>query len=232
MTTRHLVLAFLACVATTPAPGATFHPDGRCKDGCNYFDGDGAHIGVVEKYHLGPARAKLADGRARNAMNDIRFILRHFPNNPNALMLLDEASRRLGQPNLPDQYFKQAIAAYPDEPMTYVVHGMFLQKRGRTADAIGQYEHALSLNPSLPDAHYNLGLALVQAKRYAEANTHAMAAYRLGHPTPGLRNQLMRVGAWKPDTAESTSPKNSDAKTPAKDVTAAPDAQAEAAAKP
>ena len=232
MTSRLLILAVLVLIGTRPAWSATFHPDGRCKDGCNYFEGDSAHIGVVEKYHLGPARAKLADGRAAYAMNDIKFILRHFPNNPNALLLLDDASKRLGQPNLPDQYFKQAIAAYPEEPMTYVVHGMFLQKRGRTADAIGQYEHALSLNPNLPDAHYNLGLALVQAKRYAEANTHAVAAYRLGHPMPGLRNQLMRVGAWKPDTAESTSPKNTDAKTPAKDATAAPGTKAEAAPKP
>ena len=63
MTTRHLLLTLLACVATMPALAATFHPDGRCKDGCNYFEGDGAHIGAVEKYHLGPARAKLADGR-------------------------------------------------------------------------------------------------------------------------------------------------------------------------
>ena len=232
MTTRQLLLALLACVATAPALGATFHPDGRCKDGCNYFEGDGAHIGVVEKYHLGPARAKLADGRATYAMHDIKFILRHFPNNPNALMLLDEASRRLGQPNLPDQYFRQAIAAYPDEPMTYVVHGMFLQKRGKTADAIGQYERAVSLNPNLPDAHYNLGLALVQAKRYPEANTHAVAAYRLGHPMPGLRNQLQRVGAWNPDAAEPASPAKTDANAPAKDAAAAPATQAEAAPKP
>lgn len=206
MTARLLILAVLALVANRAALSATFHPDGRCKDGCNYFAGDSAHIGVVEKYHLGPARAKLRDGRAGHAMNDIKFILRHFPNNPNALMLLDDASKRLGQPNLPDQYFKQAIAAYPEEPMTYVVHGMFLQKRGQIADAIGQYEHALSLNPNLPDAHYNLGLALVRAKRYADANAHAVAAYRLGHPMPGLRNQLVRAGAWNPDAVPANAP--------------------------
>ena len=149
-----------------------------------------------------------------------------------ARALCDAASKRLGQPNLPDQYFKQAIAAYPQEPMTYVVHGMFLQKRGRTADAIGQYERAVSLNPNLPDAHYNLGLALVQAKRYAEANTHAVAAYRLGHPMPGLRNQLQRVGAWNPDAAEPASPAKTDANAPAKDAAAAPATQTEAAPKP
>lgn len=165
-------------------------------------------------------------------MEDIEFILRHFPNDPNALLLLDTAAKALQQPNMPDKYFRQAIAAYPDEPMTYVVHGMFLQKRGKTADAIGQYERAVSLNPNLPDAHYNLGLALVQAKRYAEANTHAVAAYRLGHPMPGLRNQLQRVGAWNPDAAEPASPAKTDANAPAKDAAAAPATQTEAAPKP
>lgn len=232
MTIRFFQLACVTLAVMAPAYGATFHSDGRCKDGCNYFEGDSAHIGVVENYHLGPARAKLADGRANYALEDVKFILRHFPNNPNALMLLDDLSKRLGQPTLPDQYFKQAIAAYPEEPMTYVVHGMFLQRRGRTADAIGQYEQAVSLNPNLPDAHYNLGLALVKAKRYADANTHAIAAYRLGHPMPGLRNQLQRVGAWNPDAAAPASPAEKEVNAPAKDAAAAPATQAEAAPKP
>ena len=227
------VLALVACLAATPAMAATFHPDGRCKDGCNYFDGDGAHIGAVEKYHLGPARAKLADGRAGHAMNDLKFILRHFPNNPNALMLLDEAAKRLGNPRLPDQYFRAAIDAYPNEPMTYVVHGMFLQKRGHTTDAIGQYRHAISLNPNLPDAHYNLGLALAQSKQLTEANAHAVAAYRLGHPMPGLRNQLMRAGAWNPDAAPAgLPPQKTDADKPGDASATPPSASTEPAATP
>lgn len=225
-----VIVGTLAGTGTVAAP--TFNSSGRCTAGCNYFEGDSKHIWAVENYHLGPAKAKLADGRVGYAMKDIEFMLRHFPNNPNALMLLDDAAKRLEQPNMPARYFKEAIAAYPEEPMTYVVHGMFLQKRGKTADAIGQYERAVSLNPNLPDAHYNLGLALVQAKRYAEANTHAVAAYRLGHPMPGLRNQLQRVGAWNPDAAAPASPAKADASAPAKDAAAAPATQTEAAPKP
>jgi Tfp pilus assembly protein PilF len=229
----NIIIAIAGLVALQTAGAAPhFNEHGRCTDGCNYFDGDAEHINVVEKYHLGPAKEKLASGRANYAMEDIEFILRHFPNNPNALLLLDAAAKALKQPALPDRYFKAALDAYPDEPMTYVVHAMFLQKRGQTGAAIEQYEHALSLNPNLPDAHYNLGLALVQAKRYAEANTHAQAAIRLGHPMPGLRNQLKRVGAWKPDAGAPSSASTTAASAPAKDALAAPAAKAEAAPTP
>lgn len=234
----NIVIAIAGLVVLQTA-GAAPHVNehGRCTDGCNYFDGDAEHINVVEKYHLGPAKEKLASGRANYAMEDIQFILRHFPNDPNALLLLDTAAKALQQPALPDRYFKAALDAYPNEPMTQVVYGMFLQQRGQTGAAIEKYEHALSLNPNLPDAHYNLGLALVQTKRYAEANTHAVAAYRLGHPMPGLRNQLQHVGAWNPDAAEPTSPaktdaKKTDANAPAKDAASTPTTKAEAAPKP
>ncbi len=197
---RVFSLVFCLLIAGT-ASAASYHSDGRCRDGCNYYGGEAAHIGVVEKYHLGKARDKLRSKFYGPAMNDINFMLRHFPNHPQALMLLDEAGRGQGQPNLALRYFKAAIDAYPNEGMTYLTYGMFLQKRGKLADAIEQYQLALKMNPNLPDGHYNLGLALVASKRYAEANEHALAAYRLGHPMPGLRNQLQRVGAWNPDAA-------------------------------
>jgi tetratricopeptide (TPR) repeat protein len=192
MTIRAAIMTFLACLTAAPALAATFDENGRCKDGCNYFAGDGEHIGAVEQYHLGPAKAHLAGGRANYAMEDIKFILRHFPNHPDALMLLDSAAKGLGQPTMPDKYFKAAIDAYP------------------------RYQHALSLSPYLPDAHYNLGLALVKAKRLDEANAHAVAAYRLGHPMPGLRNQLVRAGAWHPDAVPAGLPAGkTDAEKPA-----------------
>ncbi|MFZ5491213.1 MAG: tetratricopeptide repeat protein [Pseudomonadota bacterium] len=216
MTIRAAIMTFLACLTAAPALAATFDENGRCKDGCNYFAGDGEHIGAVEQYHLGPAKAHLAGGRANYAMEDIKFILRHFPNHPDALMLLDSAAKGLGQPTMPDKYFKAAIDAYPNEPMTYVVLGMLQQKRGNIGDAIARYQHALSLSPYLPDAHYNLGLALVKAKRLDEANAHAVAAYRLGHPMPGLRNQLVRAGAWHPDAVPAGLPAGkTDAEKPA-----------------
>lgn len=230
MNWRYL-LGIAGCLtATFASAAATYRDSGRCSSGCNYYAGDSEHIWAVENYHLGPAKKKLADGRITYAMQDIEFMLRHFPNNPNALMLLNDAAKHMGQPNLPARYFKAAIDAYPDEPVTYLVHAMYLQKRGHTADAISQYDRALSLNPNLPDAHYNLGLALVASKRYAEANEHAVAAYRLGHPMPGLRNQLKRVGAWNPESAPATGPVKTEAPPPAKDATPTPAATAAPAA--
>jgi tetratricopeptide (TPR) repeat protein len=209
------LIALVMSLAMPPILAASFYSDGRCRDGCDYYAGDTAHISVVEKYHLGKARAKVLDKQYKYAMNDLNFILRHFPNHPQALMLLDDVGRGMGQPDLPLRYFEAAIEAYPDRAATYILYGVFLQKRGKIGDAIAQYEHGLSLNPNQPDGHYNLGLALVKTKRYAEANEHAVAAYRLGHPMPGLRNQLRRVGAWNPGAVPAPAPAKTDAAEPA-----------------
>lgn len=224
MNWKATVVIACALAATLASAAPTYNERGRCTAGCNYYEGDSGHIWAVEKYHLGPAKQKLSDGRTTYAMQDIEFMLRHFPNNPNALMLLEPAAQRLGQPDMPVRYFKQAIDAYPDEAMTYLVYGMYLQKRGQTGDAIAQYQRALALNPKLPDGHYNLGLALVKSKRYAEANAHAVSAYQLGHPMPGLRNQLQRAGAWNPDATPATGSAEKAAPETAKNT--APDAPA------
>ena len=49
------------------------------------------------------------------------------------------------------------------------------------------------------NAQYNLALALIKLHRYELANEHAQRAYALGHPLPGLRAQLIAVGAWNPN---------------------------------
>ena len=45
---------------------------------------------------------------------------------------------------------------------------------------------------------YNLGLGLLMVDKPQQALEAAHKAYALGHPLPGLRNKLQRIGAWRP----------------------------------
>jgi tetratricopeptide (TPR) repeat protein len=54
-----------------------------------------------------------------------------------------------------------------------------LEQTGRVQEAIGQYEQALRISPDSVEAHYNLGIALVQVGRVQEAIEHYEQALRI-----------------------------------------------------
>ena len=152
----------------------------------------------VERYHYGPAVEKLRRKQYAYALADIEFVLRYFPNHPNALDLIGDWGVATKRTEIAEEHFKKAIALYPEHDATYTVYGTFLHKVRRVDEAIAQYKKALELNPESPYANYNLGLAYVERKNYAQANAHAQKAYRLGMTFPALRQKLQAAGAWRP----------------------------------
>jgi tetratricopeptide (TPR) repeat protein len=154
----------------------------------------------VEKYHLGPGVQNTRANQYQHAHGELDFILRYFPNHPQALMLMSEVCVKWKHPGLcnPEAYFQNALQINPEAADTYTLHGIYLQNTGRLDQAIESYKKALARNPTSMNAHYNLGLAYVGKKNYAQANEHAQQAYALGMTLPGLRNMLTKAGAWKP----------------------------------
>jgi len=152
----------------------------------------------VERYHYGPAVEKLRRKQYGYALADIEFVLKYFPNHPNALDLIGDWGVATKRTELAEEHFKKAIALYPQHDATYTVFGVFLHKVGRVDEAIARYKKALELNPESPYANYNLGLAYVDRKDYVQANFHAQKAYRLGMPFAGLRTKLQAANAWRP----------------------------------
>jgi tetratricopeptide (TPR) repeat protein len=64
----------------------------------------------------------------------------------------------------------------------YIAHnnlGSALDKRGKTGDAIGQFQEAIRLKPDRADAHYNLGNALLNQGRTGEAIRQYQETIRL-----------------------------------------------------
>jgi tetratricopeptide (TPR) repeat protein len=160
-----------------------------------------------ELNHLGKGIDNLRSGRFQYAKNEFDFILNLWPNHPQALGLMADTLVKLRQPELIDQYYERAYELSPDVAVLYVTHGVTLLRLNRNKEAIERLQRGAALDDNSMNAHYNLGLALVRVKRFEEANRHAQRAYALGHPLPGLREQLQRAKAWKPEVAAAVEKK-------------------------
>lgn len=191
-------LPLIAALALSVFPAITLPVDPTIAN--DYYDPSPAmrnRLYQVEKHHLPQAARKLYEGQFRYALGDLLFILRYFPNHPKALELLGQLSLRMNAPQLAEPRFKEAIQYFP-APSNHLVYGIFLHDSSRFGEAIEQYKIALRNKPDYAEAHYQLGLAYVETKEYALANTHAQRAYALGYALPELRRRLEAVGAWQP----------------------------------
>lgn len=178
---------------TAQAPQTIKRVDYRAPDSASK-----SRVRVVEKYHWQKALDCMAAGNMTCANSNLHFILNWVPNHPYALMKMSALQKRLGQTQKADTYMDDAIRFSPTDPAVFVVYGIHLQRTDRNDAAIKKYEQAIELDPKQSDAHYNLGLAYLEANKPEKANEHAQVAYRLGHGLPGLRDKLKQRGAWKP----------------------------------
>jgi tetratricopeptide (TPR) repeat protein len=68
------------------------------------------------------------------------------------------------------------------DPIAYVNQGIILWNQSKTPEAKAQFLKATELDPKYPDAHYWLGMALVNEGNMPEAGTH-MKEYLALAPT-------------------------------------------------
>jgi len=214
----HLVLAsILVAVANDAAALLAGQPY------YDYYDRNSKHIvESVNFHHLLPAEDTLRSKRANrleSAAGDLRFVLDYVPNHPQALFMMVGVALEWKKPQLIEKFLDEAIETFPNTPSTWTIQGIYLARVGRFDAAIASYQRALALKPDDMQTHYNLGLAYVEKKKWTLANQHAQAAYRLGAPLTGLKEKLVRAGAWN---SAQTAP--TEAKEPLPDQTAGPQA--------
>jgi len=152
----------------------------------------------VEKYHLQQGIDKIKKGQFEYAWSEFAFMLHYFPNHPLALQHISSLSRQIEKTSRAQKYFDRAIKLYPQESATYALYGIFMHKTENYEEAITQYKRAIQLDDTPAEYHYNLGLSYLALEQYDNANYSAQKAYALGYPLPGLKNQLIAAGAWKP----------------------------------
>ena len=171
------------------------------RSGHDYYDTSletqGELLHNVEKFHLKQGDEKIRENRYGPALADFDFILRYFPNHPQALMRTSEICIKIDKISLGKEYFDKAVAIAPRRAPTYVLYGIYLHKIGEFGKAVEKYSKALEILPDSAEIHYNMGLAYLEANKLELAKEQADKAYALGFPLPGLKNKLVRKGAWE-----------------------------------
>lgn len=222
-----IIALFQAAAATGAAPwvGETLDGDRCLGDAASvgpydYFDADDesdrlweeARLWETRYVHLLPAQQALATKPFGfipfdRASHEFDFLLRQFPNHPEALQGIIElelkvrfqasTGRRLVSKHpRPECYFQRGIAFRPQQPHLRLLFGIYLHRLKLFDKAVEQYLAAESLDADNAEVQYNMGLAYAELKQYDEAIVHAQRAYELGHPLPGLRRKLERAGRW------------------------------------
>jgi hypothetical protein len=158
-------------------------------------------IPLVDAGHFNMDVQTLKSGKSSVLpINDLDYTLRAVPNHHPAL---DAMMRYFlaGGPQLtfrtPECYFDRAMRFAPNDGQVYLLYGVYLHRRKKFEDAEQQYKVALQLlGDDSADAHYDMALLYTDEDRWGEAKQHALKAYQLGYPLPGLMNRLKRRGLW------------------------------------
>ncbi|HNI82119.1 MAG TPA: hypothetical protein PLX21_09355 [Rhodocyclaceae bacterium] len=159
----------------------------------------------VENYHFDTGVESLTKGKSSAYVgHDLEFTLRYFPNHFRALNamvklgLKQKTPTPTGTTETVDCWVSRAIQFRPDDGLMYLINGLWLVQRGMKAEAAEQMAKARELQVDSANYQYNLGLGLLMVDKPQQALEAAHKAYALGHPLPGLRNKLQRIGAWRP----------------------------------
>lgn len=118
-------------------------------------------LSMVEQYHLRTESFWSAYRSARpgEALSDVEFVLRYFPNHPQALMLLGSIARLIKNTSLGVAYYEKALALYPQHALTHAQYGAYLVEINRTEAGIAELKRAIQLDPNLVSAHVWLAQA-------------------------------------------------------------------------
>ena len=173
------------------------------------------NLPVVEENHFAPRTEQLVDATSVSGFAgvaaDLDYTLRTFPNHHRALYAMMRYQLEYPRPVNADYYtiecyFERAIRFKRDDPVVYMLHGIYLQRTNQREAALESYLNALKLQPDLTEAHYNLGLLYTELDEPELAMEQARLAYGRGYPLQGLKNRLVRSGHWQVSAKPETKP--------------------------
>ncbi|MEY9541494.1 adenylate cyclase [Bradyrhizobium diazoefficiens] len=89
----------------------------------------------------------------------------------------------------------QVLSKFPSDAMAHFVRGEIQRASGRNVEAaVGEYEAAIAINPSLAPAHGSLGAAKIRVGRSAEAFAPLQMAIQLSPRDPLLSTWYFYIG--------------------------------------
>jgi tetratricopeptide (TPR) repeat protein len=161
----------------------------------------GERLTVVERFHFTSSVEGLSAGASGTVPADLDYTLKAFPNHARALWAMAryqlQQPWRLGDRHLSAEcYFDRALRWRRSDATVWMINGLYLARRGDKAGALERYATALKLAPNDGEIHYNAALLYLDMNKLEQARPHAKRAYELGHPLPGLKNRMLKSGAW------------------------------------
>lgn len=143
-----------------------------------------------------------SDDQARN----LRFALGEFGYTfqrvPSSSYLFAEvainyglALQKDGQLTRAIEMLTSAIESNPKQGSAYAAMSIMYGKMGNSVEQMAILEKGIAATEGQSaELHYFIGLQLAKQERFEKAREHAIQAYTLGYPLPGLKRRLERAG--------------------------------------
>lgn len=180
--------------------GVALERTGHPADAVSHYREAVAHFGEVppegRNLRLGQVQHRLgaalaAVGRLDDAIAAYRAALRHRAADPDIHLDLGMALAHQRDFEGAVTHFTTAVQLRPD-PAAFNNLGGVAMQAGRFDDAVHWLEQATALDPTMVDAFYNLGTALMRLERWVDAAQAYQRVLVMAGPSPDL---LTRVGA-------------------------------------
>ncbi len=211
-----LPMALLLCCGLAAAQGSSQAVTNPCGGSFETNDGFGPYdyrvnknkLPIVENAHFTPGVEQLFERKTSFFGADIGYTLYRFPNHHRALSAMARLAKRerndmpRGATYTVECYFERALRFRSDDAVARMLYADFLVQRGRSDDALKQLQVIRKVAGDNAMTHYNLGMIYAEAKQNDFALAEAHKAMALGLKWPGLREKLVKAGAWAEPAAE------------------------------
>src|SRR5262245_42149578 len=114
----------------------------------DYFIADKApnsYLTILEGAHVATLPGWISKGRLDNAVLDIDYTLRSFPNHPRALQFASLVSQMTKNHAWAIRCFENAVSAYPQNAFTHAQYGLHLITTGRIDDGIDRLKLSIQM---------------------------------------------------------------------------------------
>jgi tetratricopeptide (TPR) repeat protein len=152
--------------------------------GYDYFtaerDGVKDYLNNMTINHLKKVPGWIQQGRIGNAVDDLKYVLDRFPNNPQALQLLGMVARLAKNQALAIVYFERAIKQFPQYAITHAQYGLYLVSNGNIDEGLERFNQSIAIDPKLPAGHAGLAHAYAKKGDLTKAREAADKARELG----------------------------------------------------
>ena len=120
-----------------------------------------------------------------------------------AFLTVAMAKHREGQLAEAEQMYRQVLRWQLDNPDAYHLLGLLAGQLNRFDDSLALFEHAIALNPAVPEYHANLGNALKMTSRLEEAEGAFVSAISLRPDYPEALMNLATVRRSRGDLEDA-----------------------------